>query len=122
MYDLRQVMIGFVIAVALFIISVFLGFGLIGGLIGFFIAGLVTSLRFKGTVKNGFTNGLIVGIMGWAVVYFVMIIVFNVDTFVGFMGDFILLIPQENFLNEFWVSFLYIIVAVVGGIVGSVKR
>jgi len=120
MNDLRDVMIGFTIAVVIFLISVFAGFGLIGGLIGFFIAGLVTSLRFKGTIKHGIINGLIIGVFGWAIVYFVMINVFNVST--DIIGDFSLLIPQEDFVNELWVSTLYIIVAIVGGIVGSFRR
>ncbi|MGZ7048996.1 MAG: DUF5518 domain-containing protein [Methanobacterium sp.] len=120
MYDLRQVMIGFTVAVVIFLIAVFSGFGLIGGLIGFFIAGLVTSFLFKGTMKNGLVNGIIIGVFGWAIVYFVIINVMNVST--DIIGDFSLLIPQEDFLNETWVSFLYIVTAIAGGIIGSLRR
>ncbi len=120
MYDLRQIMIGFIIAVVIYLISVFASFGLIGGLIGFFIGGFIANYRFRGSWKNGVVNGLLVGLLGWAIVYFVMINVFNVST--DIIGDYSLLIPQENFLSELWVSLIYILVAVIGGIAGSIRR
>jgi len=119
---IKYAMIGFLIAVALYVISLFFGFGLIGGIIGFFIAGIISSYKGKVNAKNGAIQGLIIGSLGWIVIFPAMNVVFSVPNFNSFIGDYGLIIPSKNLAEELLLSISYIVASILGGIAGSKIR
>lgn len=118
----KYTMIGFFIAVALYLFSLFFGFGLFGGIVSFFIAGLISCYKSGGNAKNGAIQGLIVGVFGWIVIFPALQVVFGVPDFSSFIGDYGLIIPGKNVPIEFLISASYIIASIIGGIIGSVIK
>lgn len=118
----KYLMIGFLIAIVLYLISLFFLFGLIGGIIGFFIAGVISSYKGKVNAKNGAIQGLAIGFFGWIVTFSAMMVVFGVPDFNYFIGDYMLIISGMNSPVEALIPVLYIIACILGGIVGSIIK
>ena len=114
--------IGFIIAIVLFAISLFLGYGLIGGIIGFFIAGIIAGYKGGISAKNGAVQGLAIGALGLIVVFMAIMVVFGVPDFNYLIGDYGPIISSMNIPVELLIPISYVVASIIGGIIGSVIK
>jgi uncharacterized membrane protein YeaQ/YmgE (transglycosylase-associated protein family) len=109
----RPIIIGVIIVVALYVISdIISGISLI--LPTFLLAGIIVGFMINGSEKYGAVNGVILGVIGGLIVNLFLIAYYY---YLGY-GDYISSILLYSLMN----LVLQIVVATVGGALGSVIR
>lgn len=108
----KTIIIGIVVVIALYAISYFSGQNMV--LTDFLVAGIAVGFMVGGDIKDGAINGVIFGVIGAIIVALILVAIYSIAGYGAYLG--LLASSMLTYL------ILEIVVALAGGILGSLIR
>ncbi|WP_431061637.1 DUF5518 domain-containing protein [Methanobacterium sp.] len=112
MLNFKSIIIGAVVGIILYFILILLGLGFIGGVFGFFIAGITASYQTNENFKNAAIHGLLTGLIGYLTIMLILVVIIIITD-----GQDVFLLIENSLM--FIIGILsFASVSTIGGIAG----